>query len=279
MAGYLLNPLGWIIFILIIGIFTGNPKRRKNYFILGLVFLLIFTNPFLVDEAIRAWESPLTSASDITPNRPFQMNSSSHNNSSQLDNSHLNISSKYAQKKYPAGVLLCGDIATYDKLSGRIIFKSGADRLLQTIYLYRNGVIDKIIVSGGSGHLLYKDRTEAAFIKKYLVAIGVESDDIIFESRSKNTYENAKFTKKLLVENSINESVLLITSALHMKRASATFRKQGVLVNEYSTSKIVGDRLKNFDHLLIPSITTLNNWNLLLHEWLGFLSYKILGYC
>jgi uncharacterized SAM-binding protein YcdF (DUF218 family) len=247
-AGYMLNPLGWIIVIMLVGVLTGNPKRKKKWYILGLFLLLIFTNPFLGDEAIRVWESPIISKSDTI-------------------------------KKYTAGVLLCGDIASYDKPSSKIIFKSGADRLLQTIQLYHNGVLKKIIISGGSGHLLYRDRTEAAFIKKYLVTIGIKPGDIIFESRSKNTYENARFTKELLVENNIVDEVLLITSALHMKRASATFMKQGILVNEYPTSKIVGERLKNFDHLLIPSITTLNNWNLLLHEWFGYASYKISGYC
>lgn len=246
--GYLLNPLGWIFLCLVIAVFLRNPKKKRRWVVIAFVILLIFTNPFIGDEALRIWERPLRSSSSIV-------------------------------KNHTAGVLLCGDIASYDKANDRIIFRTGSDRLLQTIDLYNRQKISKIIVSGGSGHLLYKDRTEATFIKKYLVGIGIPTDDIIFESRSRNTYENAKFTKELLDENSINNEIILITSSLHMKRASATFKKQGIQLIEYPTSKMVGERIKNFDHILIPSITTLHNWNLLIHEWLGYISYKISGYC
>jgi len=208
--------------------------------------LILFTNPFLGDEVTRLWERPM----EETP-----------------------------VGNYTAGVLLCGDIASYDKSADRIIFRSGADRLLQIIELYKQGKIKKIIISGGSGHLIYKDRTEAAFIKKYITSIGIDADDVFFESRSRNTIENARYTSALLKEIRVNDTVLLITSSLHMKRASGCFKKQGVLVKEYPTSKITGDRLHNFDHLFIPSVLTLKNWDLVIHEIIGFISYKMMGYC
>lgn len=208
--------------------------------------LILFTNPFLGDEVTRLWERPMEDTPVIN---------------------------------YTAGVLLCGDIASYDKSADRIIFRSGADRLLQIIELYKQGKIKKIIISGGSGHLIYKDRTEAAFIKKYITSIGIDADDVFFESRSRNTIENARYTSALLKEIRVNDTVLLITSSLHMKRASGCFKKQGVLIKEYPTSKITGDRLHNFDHLFIPSVLTLKNWDLVIHEIIGFISYKMMGYC
>lgn len=208
--------------------------------------MIIFTNPFLGDEIIRAWEKPMKIVT---------------------------------HKKYDAGVLLGGDIVTYDKDSDRLIFHSGADRLLQAIDLYKSGVIKKIVISGGSGHLIYRDRTEASFIKKYLTGIGFNNDDIIVENMSKNTIENARYTAKLLEQNGITDTVLLITSSLHMRRAAACFRKQGINVEEFSTSKITGKRITNFHHLAVPSVASLKFWDLLIHEILGFLVYKILGYC
>lgn len=214
--------------------------------IISFLLLLIFTNPFLGDEAMRAWERPIA------------------------EKKNAGIS---------AGILLGGDIVTYDRPSDRVIFRSGSDRLLQSVDLYKNGTIKKIIISGGSGHLIYKDRTEAAFVKKYLIGIGIDNSDILVENTSKNTFDNAKFTARLLEKNNISDSVLLITSALHMRRASACFEKQSIPVIEYPTSKITGPRLKNFEHLFIPSIKTLENWNLLIHEIIGFGVYKVLGYC
>lgn len=243
---YIINPFAWIVILLALALFYRNPHKRRKLLTFSFLLLLLFTNPFLGDEVIRLWERPL----EPTP-----------------------------VEKYVAGVLLCGDIASYDKSTDRIIFRSGADRLLQVIELYKKGIIKKIIVSGGSGHLIYKDRTEAAFIKKYLISIGIIEDDIIFESSSRNTIENARYSNVLLRQNRINDTVLLITSSLHMKRAAACFKKQGVMIKEYPTSKITGDRLHNFDHLFIPSVLTLKNWDLVIHEIIGYLSYKVMGYC
>lgn len=244
--GYLLNPFAWVFILLVIALLYRNQRRKKKMFTISFIVLFLFSNPFLADEIIRIWEIPIQQA---------------------------------PVKKYSAGVLLCGNIASYDKPSDRIIFRSGADRLLQVIELYERGIIKKIIVSGGSGHLIYKDRTEASFIKKYLTNIGITPDDIIFESSSRNTIENARYGSKLLKENSINDTILLITSSMHMRRASATFKKQGIPVKEYPTSKIVGSRLYNFEHLLIPSDITFQKWNLVIHEIIGYVSYKVMGYC
>lgn len=274
--GYLLNPLGWIIIFMILGMISKRSARKKRMLLISIAILVLFTNPFLGDEALNLWESPLKSLSELP--RKQHVSDTKHlssffKSSGKLSPSHSMI------PLYPAGVLLCGDIASYDHQTDRIIFKTGADRLMQTIDLYQKGIIGKIVISGGSGHLIYRDRTEATFIKKYLVGIGIDPEDIIFESRSKNTYENAKYSKELLVENRINDSVILITSALHMKRAEAVFKKQGIRVITYPTSKITGIRLTNADHLLIPSVTTLMNWNLLIHEVVGYAVYKVSGYC
>ncbi len=245
LTGYILNPLAWIIIVMILAVFTRKPGKRKKLLIAAFLLLLIFTNPFIGDEAIRRWEMPLTKAPTET---------------------------------YVAGIILGGDIASYDKANDRVVFRSGADRLMQAIELFKKGVIKKIIISGGPGHIVYKDRMEADYIRAYLVGIGFDESDILYESRSMNTIENATFTAQLMKENNITGTALLITSALHMKRALSTFKKQGVAVAPYATDKITGERLYNFDHLFIPSIITLKNWNLIIHEWIGYGAYKFMGY-
>lgn len=245
--GYILHPFSWIIILLALALLYKNPKKKRRLLFFTVLTLLLFSNPYIGDEMIRIWEKP---------NKLHR-----------------------TEARYAAGILLCGDIVDYETNTDRMIFRSGSDRLLQTIELYKNGVIKKIVISGGSGHLIYKDRTEASFIKIYLVRIGIASDDILFESSSRNTFENAKYTSLLLKDNRIVGNLLLITSAMHMRRASATFRKTGLNIEEYPTSKITGLRMKDVDHILIPSLATLHNWNILIHELVGYLVYKIMGYC
>lgn len=229
-----------------IAVICNNQRKRKRLLIASFFVMLLFSNPFIGDELIRKWEIPM-----------HTVDSSSH---------------------YKVGVLLGGDIVTYDNAKQRVIFRSGADRLMQTIDLYHHKVIDTIMITGGSGHLLHSDRTEANYIKTYLVGIGIPEKDIIVDIMARNTYQNALEVAKMLKVNH-HEKVLLITSALHMRRASACFTKQGIAHDKYSTSQITSDRLFDIDHLLIPSVLTLKNWDLLIHEWIGFLTYKIFGYC
>ena len=113
--GYLLNPFAWVFILLVIALLYRNPRRKKKILTISFIVLFLFSNPFLADEIIRIWEIPIQQA---------------------------------PVKKYSAGVLLCGDIATYDKPSDRIIFRSGADRLLQVIELYERGIINKEITGG-----------------------------------------------------------------------------------------------------------------------------------
>lgn len=245
--GYLLNPLGWVLILLFLSLIVKKTVVRKRLAVLGFGLLLFFTNPFIGDEVLRSWERADVILGDSA--------------------------------QYEAGIVLAGDIATMDNKTGRLIFRSGADRLLQTLQLYHDGIIGKIVLSGGPGHLIYKDRIESMYLSYFLKGTGISVQNVMFEGHSRNTYENAVYTNNILIENSINDTVVLITSALHMKRAAACFKKQGVKIVEYPTSRIVGKRLYNLDHLFVPSIMTLKHWDLLIHEVIGYLVYRVAGYC
>ncbi|MGB0918798.1 MAG: YdcF family protein, partial [Flavobacteriales bacterium] len=71
---------------------------------------------------------------------------------------------------------------------------------------------------------------------------------------------------------------LLITSSAHIRRAQACFEKQGVSVQVYPAMKGVGNRRWQLDYLLVPSLDNFSKWRGLIHEWIGFLSYKVRGY-
>jgi len=242
---FLISPITWIIFFLAFGLFTKSIRKKTRSYKLGFIALLVFSNPFLLSETFRLWE------------KPFYAN-------------HL-------KEQYDYGILL-GGIADFDEEINRPVFNKSSDRLLQTLKLYEDGIIDKVIISSGSGYVLKQEIKEADFLKEYLISIGIPEDDLIIENRSKNTHENAVFTKKILTNGIENNSFLLITSAYHMRRAAGCFAKEGFRFDMFSTDKKTRKRSFLPDALIIPSVDALFYWNLLVHEITGFLVYKILNF-
>jgi uncharacterized SAM-binding protein YcdF (DUF218 family) len=242
---FLLNPLIWIIFLLIIGIFAVDQKRRRNAALLGTMLLIIFSNGFLLDEAMRKWEVPATKYEDL--------------------------------KKYDIGIVL-GGIMFYDGEYDRLQFFRSTDRLLQAIELYKKGYIKKIFFVSGSGSILYQDIKEAVLAKRYLLTIGIPESDIIIESESKNTHENAVNARGILEKQFPGKSCLLISSGMHLKRANACFKKEGMNLDLYSTDRYAGPRKFEFDYAFIPNTNTLDEWNVLIHEIAGYLIYRVAGY-
>ena len=102
----------------------------------------------------------------------------------------------------------------------------------------------------------------------------VSGDEIFFENKSKNTYENILFSQQILKTNK-NKKWLLVTSAFHMKRAILIGEKIGwdfiVYPVDFKISK---------DFKFKPSIKLLSNINYFnsgSHEWLGLISYYLMG--
>ena len=108
---------------------------------------------------------------------------------------------------------------------------------------------------------------------------GVPETDILYEDKSRNTHENAQFTKQLLAGQPQLKKLLLVTSAFHMRRAKACFEKEGVNVDHFTTDFYTTDRFFTLDKLLIPQEVYLYQWQILFHEILGDITYRIVGYC
>ena len=105
--------------------------------------------------------------------------------------------------------------------------------------------------------------------------MGVKNEDIILESNSRNTMENAKNTAKIL-GNEIFEKSILITSANHMKRAKLCFNQNNFNIDCYPTDNTNTDITLSFNYLFIPNVYALEKWETLIHEWIGYLTYKIM---
>jgi uncharacterized SAM-binding protein YcdF (DUF218 family) len=244
---FVMSPTLWAIALLTYSFFTKMEGRARKLRISAVLILYLCGNSFLVDECFRAYEP-------VTPD---------------IDRMH----------DHYTGAIVLGGIGDVDIRMGKIIFGKSSDRLFQTLPLYYSGRIDKLIFTGGSGSIEFPEKREGIYVQKYLRSIHFPDSAMVFESDSKNTYENAVFTKKILDSLHINGSFLLVTSAYHMPRSMAVFKKAGYnSVVPYITNKSSGLRRYTFDHLLIPNPGALFSLELLIHEWVGFLVYKLKGY-
>ena len=243
--GYLINPTAWVFMALLGALFL--PKKFRRYFLIAAVVLFyLFSNNALLNMALSGWEEDgLTKV----------------------------------EKTYDVGIVLGGWIAEEDERLNRVVFKRVPDRLFQGYRLYKTGKVKKLLISGGSGHYLYPEKSEARAIKKYLLEIGVPDKDILIDPDSRNTHQNATFSKVILQKHDSLQRKLLITSAIHMRRAAACFRKEGVSFDMFGTDQIAKqDHVYNLEVLFVPDVNSFYYWHLLIHEWIGYVVYDVRGY-
>lgn len=180
------------------------------------------------------------------------------------------------KEKYDYGILL-GGMIDIESSPENILFLKNNDRLLNTIELFSEKKIKKILISGASGSL-NSELKEAEILKKYLVKIGIPDSCVITEKLSKNTYENATYCEKILTQIHKNEVIncLIITSDYHLRRSLACFKKTNLHADPY----VKKPTIKHFDleYLIVPQSSSLFGWKILLHEIVGYFTYKLLDY-
>lgn len=98
------------------------------------------------------------------------------------------------------------------------------ERLDQAYRLYRDGLVQYLILSGGKGD---DGLTEAEGMKRYLVDKGIPSDRLLLEDQARNTAENIANSKKILLERNW-EQIHLVTHDYHMYRALRLAERAGI---------------------------------------------------
>ena len=239
-------PLSVIVLLFIISLFVKKERLKKVLFWSAFGLLLFFSNDLISNEAMLMWEIPTRPYSEV--------------------------------KEYGLGIVLTGTTMTKAFPDDRVYFSKGADRVTHTVELYKMGRLKRILISGGSGRLRPEDEPEANKFKKAMLMMGVDSADIIIENETRNTYESAVAVKQMLGQmNYTDKDCLLITSAFHMRRSLACYRKAGLNVDHFTTDFYTHKRDYHLD-ALIPSIEAISIWQKLIKEWLGFAAYKAAGY-
>ena len=244
---FLVMPLTVVTgFLLASGIARGQVWRRRLFWS-GMILLFIFTNEFIANELMKAWE---------VDTRPYR-----------------------DMKKYKLGIVLTGTVIPQLKPDDRVYFQKGADRVVHTVQLYKLGLIEKILVSGGSGRIIDINEREANRFREVMMMMGVPDSVIVLENETRNTHESAREVKKMLDKAGYEPSdCLLITSAFHMRRSLACYRKVGLPLDTFTTDFYAHAGTYYPDAFIIPKLDALVIWHKLVKEWVGFGAYWVAGY-
>ena len=198
---YLLYPLSVVLLSGGLGVLLRRLGARRSGGVMltfALTVLAVSSNPWLADRfraRLEHWYTPVT-----------------------------------AQQAPAADAIVLLGGALYLPVSPRVTaeLSDATDRVLYAARLYRAGRAPRIIVTGGNAFEQVDGvRAESWYVAELLAEWGVPPGAITIEENSRNTRQNALETKKILDRDRI-KTILLVTSAMHMPRALATFEGVGI---------------------------------------------------
>ncbi len=237
---FVIKPIVWVLLFLLASLFAKEDTKRKRRLIKGLLILFLFSNGVMVNEMVLLYESEGTK--DLKP-------------------------------RYEYAIVL-GGFSKMDSSLNRPVFYEANDRLMQAISLYHQGIVGKLIISSGSGSLLKQDEKEADAIALYLKNINIPDSAIIVENKSRNTSENIEFSSVILDSLKVKTPVLVISSAWHLPRVKLC---EGNRDFDYFATNYIADRKRDYaiDAYIVPSVKALMIMELMVKEWVGYVTYAI----
>jgi uncharacterized SAM-binding protein YcdF (DUF218 family) len=177
----------------------------------------------------------------------------------------------------PDGIVVLGGAIDPDLSAalGRPALGRSGDRMVATAELARRYPNARIVFSGGNANLVGDDSAkEADFGLSMLEDLGVAKGRLVAERLSRNTVENAEFTKRI-ANPKPGERWLLVTSAYHMPRSIGLFRKAGFQIEAYPVDR----RTSKSDAFQFSSVSTngLDRTDIAMREWIGLVAYRLTG--
>jgi uncharacterized SAM-binding protein YcdF (DUF218 family) len=124
-------------------------------------------------------------------------------------------------------VVLGGTLSPPEPAATDANLSAAADRLVYATRLYKLGKAPIVLIAGGNADGTGAANAESVHAAQLLGEWGIPASAILTETESINTYENAVYSKLMLDQHGL-KTVLLVTSAMHMPRALATFRSAGI---------------------------------------------------
>ncbi|PJG54475.1 hypothetical protein CVM73_14665 [Bradyrhizobium forestalis] len=177
----------------------------------------------------------------------------------------------------PDGIIVLGGSVDTDLSAAHRtpVVAHAADRLFAPAELARRYPNARIVFTGGTANLVSTEAKEADYSAPILENLGIAKERLILERNSRNTWENAIFTRKL-VSPKPGERWLLVTSAFHMPRSMGIFRKAGFDVEAYPVDWRMGGRDDLFSFTNMGA-DGLGRTEVAVREWIGLVAYRLMG--
>ena len=174
------------------------------------------------------------------------------------------------------GIIVLGgtENAVRSALWNQVEMGDAAERDLALLMLARRYPDARLVFSGGSGSMADQGHKAVEVVKRLCEEQGVDLSRVVLEGRSRNTYENATYSKAL-VQPGPGETWILVTTAWHMPRSVGSFRKAGWPILPYPV-----DHWTDRGHLLRidPGLADhLRDLTYGVKEWIGLVAYYVTG--
>lgn len=249
LAPLLLYPIGTVIVLNILGIIlmSFRPRLGLAFFGIAVTWLWMAAMPAIATWAVATLEHQY-------PARPVNLT-----------------------PKADVAIVLAGGVGHPAPPRVDLELTEASDRVLQAVRLYDAGRVDRILVTGGILPWASQAEPEAELMRSLLIDWGVPANAVLVEGKSRNTYEHALQIKEMHRQDPF-DSALLITSAAHMPRAMAVFKKAGIPVTASATDIVALKDTPSTPLRWLPSASALALTTATIKEWLGFLAYQLRGY-
>jgi uncharacterized SAM-binding protein YcdF (DUF218 family) len=258
-------PIGLFFLLVALGLSLvrwGRGERSRAWgwrlFAAGLMILFLASNPFVSEQLIRSLER------QVMPPGPVP--------------------------RADGVIVLGGGITSQAWPRPTPEVNEAGDRLLYGAHLIREGLADWMVLAGGSGEIAFAEQTEAEAMREMLAWMGVEPEQIILDVTSRTTYENAREALPLARDRGAR-SVHLVTSASHMPRSLAVFRRQARRLGMEDLEIIpapcdflVIDPEKwppwyyQLASSILPTAEALDRSTRMIHEYYGLVAYRLRGW-
>jgi uncharacterized SAM-binding protein YcdF (DUF218 family) len=169
----------------------------------------------------------------------------------------------------PWVVVLGGGIAPDSNLPDHDqLANASLSRLVEGIRIHRQIPGSRLLLSGGA---VFGMVTEAAVMAETAVSLGVNRQDLLLDTRSKDSKDQAREVKKIVG----SRRFILVTSAAHMPRVMALFEKQGLTSIPAPTDFRIKKRQHISPGMFFPWANNLRKAEYAIHEYLGLIWAKL----
>jgi uncharacterized SAM-binding protein YcdF (DUF218 family) len=252
LASLIYDPVGLTLLILAASIFFVFFLRRTKiavfFLICGFLSLLIFGSPAVSRLLMRGLES------------------------------------QYQPLHYydPASAVVLLGGGTVGKIPPRIHVETNhaANRVIHAVRVFRQSESLRLVLTGGLLEWTTDESVPEARSIFELVneMFRIKESDVILEDRSKNTRENAVFTKEAMENAGLGNDIILVTSAYHMPRSVAVFKKAGFEVTPAPTGYFKNSFASGKILTWLPNSSNLFDSSIALREYWGMMVYKMVGW-